>query len=100
MKIFEEKAKGLELREPYDALGLSVDMLDVDRLRVWATNVETYGSELSQWGSPGFVVAWIRGLADRLETTVRDIGVLRTRPAVDDAVDPADGAQHSPSTRD
>jgi hypothetical protein len=66
-----------DARPDRDDLGLSVDMLDVDRLRVWATNVETYGSELSQWGSPGFVVAWLRGLAARLETTVRDIGQLR-----------------------
>jgi hypothetical protein len=69
----------LEPRE--DEIGLSVDMLDVDRLRKWAENVETYGPDLTLWAYPQFVSEWLRGLADRLDTTVRDIGVLRaTRP--------------------
>lgn len=60
-----------------DALGLSVDMLDVDRLKKWADNIETHGPDLTHWASPAFVAGWLRGLADRLDTTVREIGILR-----------------------
>jgi hypothetical protein len=62
-----------------DTLGLSFDMLDVDRLRQWASNVDTYGPDLTHWAAPRFVSEWLQDLADRLETAVRDIGVLRAQ---------------------
>lgn len=64
-----------------EAAGLSIDMLDVDRLRQWAGNIETYGGDLTHWGSTGFIVKMLRDLADRLAAAVRDIGTLRQSPS-------------------
>lgn len=62
-------------------VGLSVDMLDVDRLRSWANLFEIHGNDISHWAQRDFVVRWLRELADRLDAAVRDIGALRATKA-------------------
>lgn len=62
--------------------GLNIDMLDVDRLRQWAVNVETYGADLTQWAYPQFLVEELRRIADGMEAEVRAVGVLRERARV------------------
>lgn len=64
-----------------DDLGLSIDMLDADRLRGWADKIEQYGANISYWSDPAFVVAWLRAFAGRLDEAVRDIGNLRALAA-------------------
>ncbi len=71
------------------SLGLSVDMLDVDRLRDWARNIDTHGPNLMQWGSPSFLVDRLSDMANRLETTVREIGILRKAAPGSDRVGPS-----------
>jgi hypothetical protein len=61
-----------------DDLGLSIDMLDVDRLRTWANNILVYGSDISQWGDRVFVAGKMQQIATGIEKAVRDIGVLRS----------------------
>lgn len=56
-------------------------MIDVDRLRQWAENIETYGADLTQWADPRFLVVTLRGLADNMDTVVRDVGRFRARRA-------------------
>lgn len=58
-------------------LGLSIDMLDVDRLRKWADNFETYGPDVTHWGGRAWIIEKLREMAGRLESTIRDIGKLR-----------------------
>jgi hypothetical protein len=60
-----------------DSLGLSLDMLDVDRLRLWANRFADYGPDVTHWGSVEFIVAQLRALADRMEEAISDIGKLR-----------------------
>ena len=60
-----------------DDLGLSIDMLDVDRLKMWADRIETYGDRITEWGSPQFVAEKMRDIASRMEEAIRDIGKLR-----------------------
>lgn len=62
--------------DPND-LGLSLDMLDVDRLRTWAEKIETHGPMLTHWASPSFLVDRMRDIATRLETAIHEIGALR-----------------------
>jgi hypothetical protein len=72
----------------HDAAGLSIDMLDVDRLRTWSHNISTHGSDLTQWSSPPFVAKWLWEFADRVEANVRDVGSLRAqRDALIGAID-------------
>ncbi len=61
-----------------DDLGLSVDMLDVDRLRDWARLLLVHGADISQWGSVPFVASKMQTLATELEHAIRDIGTLRS----------------------
>lgn len=68
---------------PPDDLGLSIDMLDADRLRLWADRISEYGRDITQWGSPAFVVEQLRRIATGIEQAVRDIGVLRAVPAAE-----------------
>jgi hypothetical protein len=65
--------------EPLDAVGLSLDMIDADRLRLWANRLEEYGPNITEWGSVEFVVQNMRQIANGIETAVRDIGTLRQR---------------------
>src|SRR5690348_4708725 len=60
-------------------IGLSVDMLDVDRLKSWASLIEIHGNDISHWAQAAFVVSWLREFAGRLDATVRDVGTLRAR---------------------
>lgn len=60
-----------------DSLGLSIDMLDVDRLRQWASNIAIYGSGIGYWASPTFVSEELQRIASALEQAIRDIGMLR-----------------------
>lgn len=60
-----------------DDLGLSIDMLDVDRLREWARLILVHGPDISYWGSPTFVASKMQTLATCIEKAVRDIGTLR-----------------------
>jgi hypothetical protein len=66
---------------PEDALGLTIDMLDVDRLRQWANNLLIYGSDISAWGDRVFVAGKMQEIATGVEKAVRDIGVLRSSRA-------------------
>lgn len=65
----------IERRE--DSRGLSIDMLDVDRLRQWSEHFDTFGANVTHWASVSFMVEQLRGLAGRLEEAVRDVGALR-----------------------
>lgn len=60
-----------------ELLGLSIDMLDADRLRIWAEKIETHGADISHWSSPVFVVKELRRMADGICAAVKDIGTLR-----------------------
>lgn len=64
-----------------DALGLGIDMLDVDRLRKWAENISEHGANLTHWADPKFIVSWLTAFAGRLDVTVREIGRLRALAA-------------------
>lgn len=81
-----QKTEGQDLA----ALGLCIDMLDADRLRQWADNIDTHGADLTHWSDPKFVAAECRRIAGSVEQAVRDVGALRaalaTRPTppVDD----------------
>ena len=68
---------------------LSLDMIDVDRLEKWAENIETYGSDLTQWADPRFLVVAMRGLAKNIEATVRAVG--KARAALAPASTPEEG---------
>lgn len=68
-------------QEKYDDIGLSIDMLDVDRLRAWAQNLLTHGPDISHWGSVPFVVGKMQAIATGMERAIKDIGVLRSKPA-------------------
>jgi len=65
-------------REAIRQLGLNVDMLDVDRLRDWARNIETFGNDLTHWASVSHLVRSMRALADNLEKEVREVGRMRS----------------------
>lgn len=75
--------------EARDNLGLSIDMLDVDRLRDWARLLLVHGADISHWGSLPHVVSRMQLLATNLARAIRDIGVLRAElvaPAVSASV--------------
>jgi hypothetical protein len=61
-----------------DAIGLSIDMLDVDRMRHWSEKITAHGADISHWTSVAYAANWLNGFADRLAQAVRDIGVLRS----------------------
>jgi hypothetical protein len=65
-----------------DSTGLSIDMLDVDRLRSWADLIDIHGADITHWGQVAFVVAKLREIADGVEQAVRDIGALRKAAVV------------------
>ncbi len=67
--------------ERQDDLGLSIDMLDVDRLRDWANLLLIHGPDISYWGSLHFVVSKMQIMATEMEKAIRDIGTLRALPA-------------------
>jgi hypothetical protein len=58
-------------------LGLSIDMLDADRLRQYAQNLLTYGPDITHWASVPHVVSKLQTIATGIEKAVRDIGQLR-----------------------
>lgn len=58
-------------------LGLSIDMLDVDRLRDWARLILLYGPDISNWGGTAFVASKMQIMATGMEKAIRDIGTLR-----------------------
>lgn len=64
-------------QEPDDALGLRLDMLDADRIREWARNIEQSGHDLTMWVSVPFFIGRLRELAGNVEQMVRDMGALR-----------------------
>lgn len=70
------EAAGPGLRE-VDDVGLSIDMLDVDRLRDWARLLLVHGADISHWGSVPHVASKMQTIATGLEKAVRDIGLLR-----------------------
>jgi hypothetical protein len=76
------RAEQTRLREALEAsLGsddaLSLDMIDVDRLRNWADNFDLFGADVTNWADVRFLHVTLRGLADNIETTVRLIGSAR-----------------------
>lgn len=74
---FESDAPERETRP--DDIGLSIDMLDVDRLREWARLLLVHGADISHWGSVPFVAGKMQIMATEMETVIRDIGTLRER---------------------
>jgi len=62
-----------------DELGLSIDMLDVDRLREWARLLLVHGADIGHWASVPHVAGKMQTMATDLEKAVRDIGTLRAR---------------------
>lgn len=60
-----------------DSLGLSIDMLDADRLRAWANNLLVYGADVGQWGDLIHMAGRMQQIATSIEQAVRDIGLLR-----------------------
>jgi hypothetical protein len=60
-----------------DAVGLHVDMLDVDRLRDWARLLLVHGADIGHWASVPHLASKMQTLATGLEKTVRDVGILR-----------------------
>jgi hypothetical protein len=64
-------------REQEESLGLSIDMLDADRLRDWARLIDEFGYDISNWGDRAFISAQLRRIADGVAQTVRDVGTLR-----------------------
>lgn len=60
-----------------DDLGLSIDMLDVDRLREWARLLLVHGADISHWASTTHVARKMQLIATGIEKAVRDIGKLR-----------------------
>lgn len=60
-----------------DALGLTVDMTDTDRLRAFGRNIMDYGADISHWSDAPFVARWLFSFAERLDECVRDVGKLR-----------------------
>ena len=70
-----------------DDLGLSIDMLDADRLRYWLGVIEDAIGDVED--DPTRTVPTLSNLPDRLEEAVRDIGTLREqvreKPTLTDA---------------
>jgi hypothetical protein len=66
---------------PDDEAGLSIDMLDVDRLRGWAHNILTHGGDISHWASTKFVASKLETIAACMEVAIQDIGTLRRERA-------------------
>ena len=62
--------------EQRDDLGLSIDMLDADRLREWARLLLVHGSDISHWASVPHVAGKLQVTATSIEHAVRDIGTL------------------------
>lgn len=60
-----------------DDIGLSIDMLDVDRLRDWAQKLLVHGSDISHWASVPFVASKLQTIATGMEKAIRDIGAMR-----------------------
>lgn len=65
--------------------GLSIDMLDVDRLREWARLLLVHGADIGHWGSVPHVAGKLQIIATNVEKAVRDIGILRARAEAADA---------------
>lgn len=61
-----------------DDLGLSIDMLDADRLLKWAENIESCGPDITRWGSTVSIAQKCRELSANIAQAVRDIGALRS----------------------
>ncbi len=60
-----------------DDIGLSLDMLDADRLREWARLLLVHGGDISHWASVPHVAGKMQIMATNIEKAVRDIGELR-----------------------
>lgn len=71
--------------EKEDALGLSIDMLDADRLREWARLLLVHGADITHWSSVPFVASKLQTIATGVEKAVRDIVTLRQGLAEKDA---------------
>lgn len=66
-------------------LGLSIDMLDVDRLREWALLLLIHGADIGHWGSVSHVAGKMQMIATSIERAIRDIGALRSLLATERA---------------
>lgn len=62
-----------------DDQGLTIDMLDVDRLRDWSRLLLVHGADLGHWGSVTDVAGKMQMIATGIEKAVRDIGTLRAQ---------------------
>ena len=55
---------------PQTATERHLDMLQADRLRAWAFNIEQSGANIAMWGDPTFVAAEARRIANDIESQV------------------------------
>lgn len=76
MTDHRDEATGAVTIQP-DDLGLSIDMLDSDRLGQWAAN----GSNISEWASKGWLINELQRLSGAIGVAVKDIGSLRAQVA-------------------
>lgn len=83
-------------------LGLSIDMLDVDRLREWARLLLLHGDEINHWcwwGSVPSVASKMQIMATEMEKAIRDIGMLQRAGIITEAKLAAEGAISSPASQ-
>jgi hypothetical protein len=74
--LAQQQEKQMQAVEVADEWPMYLDMLQVDRLRAWAQNIEVYGADVTHWGNPGFIAAEARRIADDIE------GEIKQRPDV------------------
>lgn len=75
-----------------DDIGLSIDMMDADRLREWARLLLVHGADISHWGSVPYVASKMQIMATDIEKAVRDIGALRVEAALCSVISALEGA--------
>lgn len=56
-----------------DAVVSNVDMLQVDRLRKWADNLQEFGPDITYWGSLDFLIHELRSIADSIEACIQAV---------------------------
>lgn len=76
-------AKVREALTQNESIGLSIDMLDVDRLREWARLLLVHGADIGHWGSVQHVAGKLQLIATSVEKAIKDIGIMRAALATD-----------------
>ena len=79
--------------EREEAIGLHLDMLDVDQLREFARLLLIHGGDVTNWASEMHVASKLQTWATCIEKTVRDVGTLRAQVVEKDAYADAKDAE-------